>query len=130
MKNCYTKDTLQQTIFKHGWTALDIIDAGSSKFKGIQGRFFLLYPFRLNGESAREHQGALILGLCGRGRWEGRGFVSQVAASSPVVSLARDFPNPHLDLGKPVEEAEIKVKNSDKATCFPEIIILKNSVLD
>ena len=90
----------------------------------------MLYPFRLNGESAREHQGALILGLCGRGRWEGRGFVSQVAASSPVVSLARDFPNPHLDLGKPVEEAEIKVKNSDKATCFPEIIILKNSVLD
>ena len=53
-----------------------------------------------------------------------------MAASSPVVSLARDFPNPHLDLGKPVEEAEIKVKNSDKATCFPEIIILKNSVLD
>ena len=50
MKNCYTKDTLQQTIFKkkHGWTALDTVGAGSSKF---------------NGESAREHQGALILGL-------------------------------------------------------------------
>ena len=48
---------------KHGWTALDIVGAGSSKFKGIQGRFYLLYPFCLNGESAREHQGALILGL-------------------------------------------------------------------
>jgi len=48
---------------KHGWTALDIIDAGSSKVKGIQGHFHLLYPFRLNGESAREHQGALILRL-------------------------------------------------------------------
>ena len=70
MKNCYTKDTLQQTILKkkkkkkkHGWTAFDIVGAGSSKFKVIQGRFYLLYPFRLNGESAREHQGALILGL-------------------------------------------------------------------
>ena len=31
------------------------VGTGSSKFKGIQGRFYLLYPFRLNGESAREH---------------------------------------------------------------------------
>ena len=37
----------------------------------------------------------------------------------PRLQLSREFPNPHLDLGKPVEEAEIKVKNSDKATCFP-----------
>ena len=80
----------------------------------------MLYPFRLNGESAREHQGALILGLWEREvAREGRGFVSQEAASYPVVSRARDFPNPHLDLGKPEEEAEIKVKNLDKATCFP-----------
>ena len=118
MKNCYTKDTLQQTIFKHGWTALDIIDAGSSKFKGIQGRFFLLYPFRLNGESAREHQGALILRL-----WErevGRaGFCFSGGCLVPSCLACSQVPHPHLDLGKPVEEAEIKVKNLDKATCFP-----------
>ena len=45
------KTKTEQT--KHGWTALDIVGAGSSKLKGIQGRFHLLYPFRLNRESAR-----------------------------------------------------------------------------
>ena len=64
----YMKTFLKTGVYiyiyiKHGWTALDIVGAGSSKFKGIQGRFYLLYPFRLNGESAREHQGALILRL-------------------------------------------------------------------
>ena len=115
MKNCHTKDTLQQTILKkrkkRGWTALDIVGAGSSKFKGIQGRFYLLYPFRLNGESAREHQGALILGLYKREVNKGCLVPSCLACSR--------VPQSPLRFGKACGGGRNKGKILDNGTCIP-----------
>ena len=84
-----TKQNKTKQNKKHGWTALDIVGAGSSKFKGIQGRFYLLYPFRLNGESAREHQGALILGLWKREVKKGCLVPSYLACSRVAQSPLR-----------------------------------------
>ena len=122
MKNCYTKDSLQQTILKththtHGWTALHIIDAGSTKGKGIQGRFFLLYPFRLNGESAREHQGALTLGL-----WEREVGRAGVCFSGgylvPSCLACSRVPQSPLTLGKACEGGRNKGKKFGSGDMF------------